>query len=280
MKNRPTIFLSAVLSGLIACAAMAVIPLSAEGAPGECLLAKPKTAAPPGQFWLHLNEWGSNRRCWVLRAKLEAPSQAKGSIPVQAARIGARTIDAPPTRSTDDAAADLPSTQAELPAQPRIEDDEKGAARTGAAPEVAEHAEQSLLNVERTESARLPPLASRAPEPASARPSAGASPATPVFVAQTRETNQHASAEASRLSVAQVTEATAARPIRAPSFVQIFFLAIFFGPALYLLAAGVIRRLTPAEERQSPVYASLDDAPGHRMLLPPQLEPRGDAVRS
>ena len=77
---------------------MAVIPLSAEGAPGECLLAKPKTAAPPGQFWLHLNEWGSNRRCWVLRAKLEAPSQAKGSIPVQAARIGARTIDAPPTR--------------------------------------------------------------------------------------------------------------------------------------------------------------------------------------
>ena len=92
MKNRPTIFLSAVLSGRIACAAMAVIPLSAEGAPGECLLAKPKTAAPPGQFWLHLNEWGSNRRCWVLRAKLEAPSQAKGSIPVQAARIGARTI--------------------------------------------------------------------------------------------------------------------------------------------------------------------------------------------
>jgi hypothetical protein len=42
-----------------------------EGAPGECLLAKPKTAAPAGQYWLRLGDWLTTRPCWVLRAKLE-----------------------------------------------------------------------------------------------------------------------------------------------------------------------------------------------------------------
>lgn len=71
MTNRPTIFLRAVFTVLLAFTSVAVIPLSAEGAPGECLLAKPKTAAPAGQYWLRLGDWLTTRPCWVLRAKLE-----------------------------------------------------------------------------------------------------------------------------------------------------------------------------------------------------------------
>src|SRR5258705_12500420 len=105
--NRPTIFLRAVFTVLVAFISVAVIPLRAEGAPGECLLAKPKTAAPAGQYWLRLGDWLTNRHCWVLRAKLE-PSQAKRAAAA-----------ATPVRATEDAAADPLSVRADLPAQPR-----------------------------------------------------------------------------------------------------------------------------------------------------------------
>jgi hypothetical protein len=59
-------------------------------------------------------------------------------------------------------------------------------------------------------------------------------------------------------------------------------LAIFCGPAFYLLAAGTIRRLRPAEvaRRPLPHIISLDDASAHIALLPPRLEAHEDTVAS
>src|ERR1700761_1405627 len=98
MTNRPTRFLRAVFTAIVSLTSVAVMPLSAESAPGECLLAKPKTAAPAGQYWLHISDWLTNRHCWVLRARIE-PSQAKGA----ASRTGARPqTGTAPARATED----------------------------------------------------------------------------------------------------------------------------------------------------------------------------------
>jgi len=279
MTNRPTGFLRAVFTGVIACISTAVIPLNAEAAPGECLVARPKTAAPPGQFWLHLSDWATNRRCWVLRARLETTSQAKGAIAVQAARPGTRATGAPPARAPEDAAPNEAATRTESP-QPRIKDDGKAASGSDAA---SEHADQSLSNAEHSDTAKLPPLASGTPEATDARSPARGSTSTLAFAVRAQEMNRptilpmdrNTSTEASSTPAPSVTETKIeTREIRASHFLELLLSAIFFGPAFYLLAARAIRRMA---EPPRP-YASLGDASAERTLLPPP--PRENAAPS
>jgi hypothetical protein len=277
MTNRPTRLLRAVFTVLAAGTSIAVIPLSAEGAPGECLFARPKTAAPAGQYWLHLSDWLTNRRCWVLRAKLE-PTQAKG-----AARTGARTaVGTTPARTTEDTAADPLSTRADRPPRPRIRDDGKAALATSAPLGVSDRADRNLSNFASPLDARLPPLGPSAPEASAALSLASEPPATPALAAPIQKTNQHASTEASPESVLAVAEPiTEASAFGAPASLQILLLAIFCGPAFYLLAAGTMRRLRPAEAERGPLpYISLDDASANRTLLPPRLESNESSVSS
>jgi hypothetical protein len=280
MTNRPTRLLRAVLSGLVACASIAIIPLSAEGAPGDCLLTRPKTAAPPGQYWLHLSDWINNRHCWVLRAKIETPSQAKGSASVQAARAGARTSGATPARSPEDTGSNELPARTDLFAQPRIKDDGKGASAADATARMSERADQNISRAEQPDRARLPPVASREVEATGIRFPASGSQATPAFATQAQMTDRSASIEAGPAPLSTVAETTTeTRAIGAPSLLQMLLLAIFCGPALYLLAAGAIRRLAEPKPRPQP-YASLENASAERALLPPRLESNENAVAS
>jgi hypothetical protein len=302
MTNRPTIFLRAVFTALLAFTSVAVIPLSAEGAPGECLLAKPKTAAPAGQYWLRLGDWLTNRQCWVLRAKPE-PSQAKRAAPAQAARAGARpAAAATPVRATEDAAADALSVRADPPPQPRVTGDGKVASVAAVSPAASDRADRKPSNLVQPDDAglhdarlhdaslhdpRLPPLGQHTPEaPATALALASEPPALSTFAAATLKASQLASIEASQESASESTPAVAeptteARAFAAPDSLQMLLLAIFCGPAFYLLAAGTIRRLRPAEAKRRPLaYISLDDTSAHRMLLPPRLEANEDTVAS
>jgi len=278
MTNRPTIFLRAVFTVLVAFISVAVIPLSAEGAPGECLLAKPKTAAPAGQYWLRLGGWLTNRHCWVLRAKLE-PSQAKRAAAAQAARAGARpAAAATPVRATEDAAADPLSVRADLPAQPRVMGDGK-VASVAVSPAASDRADRKPSNLVQSDDARLPPLGQHTPEaPAAALALAGEQSTISAFAAATPKASEHASIDASPESVSEPT--TEARAFAAPDSLQMLLLAIFCGPAFYLLAAGTIRRLRPVEvaRRPLPYIISLDDASAHRALLPPRLEANENTV--
>jgi hypothetical protein len=278
MTNRPTIFLCAVFAGLVACASLAVLPLSAKAAPGECLANRPKTAAPPGQFWLHLTEWTRNRRCWVLRAKLESPSQAKGSASL-AARAGTRTAGPTPARSIEDKAIDQLSTRAELSVRSQVKNDDKGASVAGPTAGVSERPDPGLLKVEHPDGASLSP-ASPAPEAKTALALASEQPATTAFVSPPQKTSQLASIETGPVTVLPMVETThPARAIGAPNFLQMLLLAIFCGPAIYLLTAGAIRRRTePA--RALPSFPGLDNAPAERALLPPQPESRENARSS
>ncbi len=280
MTNRPTRLLRAVLTGLVACTSITIIPLSAEGAPGDCLLTKPKTAAPPGQYWLHLSDWITNRHCWVLRAKIETPSQAKGSASVQAARAGART-SATPARSPEDAGSNELPARTDLFPQPRIKDDGKGASAADATAGMSERVDQNISRAEHPDRARLPPVASREVEATGVRFPTSGSQATPAFVAQAQMTDRRASIEAGPAPLSTVAETTTeARTIgAAPNLLQILLLAIFCGPALYLLGAGAIRRLAEPRPRPRP-YTSLENASAERALLPPRLEPNENAVAS
>lgn len=295
MMNRPTIFLRAVFAVLVAFTLVAVIPLSAEGAPGECLLAKPKTAAPAGQYWLRLGDWLTNRHCWVLRAKLE-PSQAKRAAAAQAARAGARpAASAMPVPATEDAAADPLSVRADLPAQPRVMVDgnaASGAAVSQAASDRADRKPSNLVQPDdarlvdtRLPDTRLPPLGQHTPEaPAAALALASEPPATAFAAAKASQlASIEASQESASASAPAVAEPTTkARAFGAPNSLQMLLLAIFCGPAFYLLAAGTIRRLRPAEVARKPLpyIISLDDASAHRALLQPRLEANEDAVSS
>jgi hypothetical protein len=278
--NRPTIFLRSVFAVLVAFISVAVIPLSAEGAPGECLLAKPKTAAPAGQYWLRLGDWLTNRHCWVLRAKLE-PSQAKRAAAAHAARAGARpAAAATPVRATEDAAADPLSVRADLPAQPRVMGDGK-VASVAVSPAASDHADRKPSNLVQSDDARLPPLGQHTPEaPAAALALASEQSTISAFAAATPKASEHASIDASPESVSEPT--TEARAFAAPDSLQMLLLAIFCGPAFYLLAAGTIRRLRPAEaaRRPLPYIISLDDGSAHRALLPPRLEAHESTVSS
>jgi hypothetical protein len=265
MTKRPARVLRAGLSGLVACASIAVIPPRVEAAPSDCLLVRPTTAAPAGQYWLHLSEPGKNRSCWVLRAKLETPSQVK-------MRAG--------TRATEGTAPNQSPTGAELPPRPGITDDKKGASRTDAPPTVSDRAEQVLPHVENSDSAMLPPPGSRPPETFGAGSAASASLATPALTVQKPATEQHASIDASEPSVAPVAATNGnVRETGAISFLQLLFLATFFGPALYLFAVGAIRRLITAG-RPPPAYPSLREPSAPHALLPPRLEPSENAIQS
>jgi hypothetical protein len=286
LTNRPTIFLRAVFTALLAFTSVAVIPLNAEGAPGECLLAKPKTAAPAGQYWLRLGDWLTNRHCWVLRAKLE-PSQAKRAASTQAARAGARpAAAATPSRATEEATADPLSVRADLPPQPRVMADGKAASVAAASPAASDRADRKPSNLVQPDDARLPPLGQHTPEaPAAALALASEQPATAAFAAATLKASQLASIEVSQESASAPAVAeptTKVRAFAAPDSLRMLLLAIFCGPAFYLLAAGTIRRLRPAAvaRRPLPHIISLDDASAHIALLPPRLEAHEDTVSS
>jgi hypothetical protein len=274
MTNRPTRFLRAIFTGVIACTSIATIPVNAEAAPGVCLVAKPKNAAPPGQFWLHLNDWATNRHCWVLRARVETTSQAKGATAVQAARPATHATGAPPARTPEGAATNEAATRTGSSQQ---KDDGKAASGAGAAPE---HADQSLSYAEHSDTARLPPLASGPLEATDARATASGPTSTLAFAVRTQEINRvanpptdpHAGIEASSApapSVAKTTTET--HEIAASHFLELMLSAIFFGPALYLLAARAVRRVADPSRRPLP-YTSLSDASAERTLLPPPRE--------
>jgi hypothetical protein len=275
MTNRPTGFLRAIFIGVIACTSIATIPLNAEAAPGECRVARPKTAAPPGQFWLHLTDWATNRHCWVLRARIETTSQAKGAIAVQAARPATRATGAPPARAPEDAATNEAATRTDSPQLHK--DDGKAVSGTGAAPE---HADQSLSYAEHSDTARLPPLASGTPEATDARAPASGATSTLAFAVRAQEINRvtnpptdpHTSIEANSTPAPSIAETTIeTHGIGASHFLELMLSAIFFGPALYLLAARAIRRV--AEPPRPPLsHASLGDASAERTLLPPPRE--------
>jgi len=275
MTNRPTRFLRAIFTSVIAYGSIATIPLNAEAAPGECLVARPKTAAPPGQFWLHLNDWATNRHCWVLRARVETTSQAKGAIAVQAARPATRATGAPPARAPEDAATNEAATRTDSPQLHK--DDGKAISGAGAAPE---HADQSLSYAEHSATAQLPPLASGTPEATDASAAASGSTSTLAFAVRTQEINRATnpptdlptSIETNSTPAPSVAEATTeTHGIGASHFLELMLSAIFFGPALYLLAARAIRRVADPPRPPLP-YTTLGDASAERTLLPPPRE--------
>jgi hypothetical protein len=289
MTNRPTGFLRAVFAGVIAFTSIATLPLNAEAAPGECLTARPKTAAPPGQFWLHLSDWATNRHCWVLRARIETTSQAKGAIAAQAARPATRAAGAPPPRVPQEATSNEAATRTDSPQL--LKDDGKAVSGSDVAPE---HADQSLSYAEHSDTTKLPPLASGTPEATDARSPASGPTSTIAFAVRAQDVrtqdvraqemnrpinspaDRHRSIEANSTPAPSVTETTTqTREIEASRFLELLLSAIFFGPALYLLAARVIRRVT-----EPPPHPSLGDASAERTLLPPPLEPRENAAAS
>jgi hypothetical protein len=292
MTNRATRVLCAVLTGFVASTSIAVDSLRAEGASGKCYLFKPDIA-PPGQHWAPSIEPLTNRRCWLLR-KVETPSQARESIPLPVARAAVRTPATTPTRPAERTAPDASATRAELPAQPPVKQDGNGtAANAPAPPPAAELAEQNPPNVE-PPAAELRLLAPRAPDPALVLLSRA--PATPASTSQTQDTKQETRQEAKQeaqqetkqeprieaseapvAAAAETTEETHA--IHAPDALQMFLLAIFCGPALYLVVTSAIRRVARAG-RRSRRYASLHGAPAELALLPPRLESNENAVAS
>jgi hypothetical protein len=284
MTNRPTGFLRVVFAGVIAFTSIAILPLNAEAAPGECLTARPKTAAPPGQFWLHLSDWTTNRHCWVLRARIETTSQAKGAIAAQAARAATRAAGAPPARVPQEATSNEATTRTDSPQL--LKDDGKAVSGSDAA---LERADQSLSYAEHSDTTKLPPLTSGVPEATDSRSPAGAPPSTIAFAVRTQDVrpqemnrpinpaaDRHRNIEANSTPAPSVTETTTrTREIEASRFLELLLSAIFFGPALYLLAARAIRRVA-----EPPPHPSLGDASAERALLPPPLEPRENAAAS
>jgi hypothetical protein len=96
---------------------------------------------------------------------------------------------------------------------------------------------------------------------------------------QGQETSQRANLEPSDQSLAPVVAGhDRLRTTAALGFLQMIFVAMFFGPALYLIAAGAIRWLIGAGD-PLPSYASLNEPIPHA-LLPPRLEPSESAVQS
>jgi hypothetical protein len=276
MTNRPTGFFRCVFAGVIACTSIATIPLNAEAAPGECLVARPKNAAPPGQFWLHLNDLATNRHCWVLRARVETTSQAKGAIAAQAARPGTRATGALPARAPEEPAPNEATTRTDAPQLHK--NDERTASGSDA---VSERTDQSPSYAEHSDTAKLRPLTSPTTEAPDARSSASGSTSTLAFAIRAPDvraqemnppTDRPTSLEASSPpapSVAETTKRT--HEIRGSHVLELLLSAIFFGPALYLLAARAIRRV--AEPPRRPLfYASLGDASTERTLLPPPHE--------
>lgn len=287
MMNRATRCLCAALSGFVASTSIAVIPLRAEVTPGKCYLFKPETAPPSGQHWAQSSEPATNRRCWVLR-KIEAPSQAKASIPLPAPRAAARMTAATATQPTETAAINEPATATEWPAPPQVKHDGNGTAATepappAPAPERAEQnltAEQNPPNTAPPPAAELQPLAPRLPDAGLALLSRAL--VTPAPASQTtetkQETNPQPNVDAAEAPAAKSTEEP--REIGAPNALQLLLLAIFCMPALYLVTAGAIRRRTEPLRQPYPSYASLDGAPVERVLLPPRLEPNENTVSS
>jgi hypothetical protein len=188
-------------------------------------------------------------------------------------------------RATEDAAADPLSVRADLPAQPRVMGDGK-VASVAVSPAASDHADRKPSNLVQSDDARLPPLGQHTPEaPAAALALASEQSTISAFAAATPKASEHASIDASPESVSAPAVAeptTEARAFAAPDSLQMLLLAIFCGPAFYLLAAGTIRRLRPVEvaRRPLPYIISLDDASGHRALLPPRLEANEDTVAS
>jgi hypothetical protein len=288
MTNRATRVLCAVLTGIVASSSIAVIPLRAEGASGKCYLFKPEAAAPAGEHWSESIEPLTNRRCWTLK-KIDAPSQARAAVPLPVARAGARTPPATPSHpaqatATSAAATNATATPAALPAQPAVKDDAKSVAATEPAAPAAAGAEQDTRSLA-PPAAELQLLAPRAPDAALALLSRA--PATPAAVQATKqETRQEAPPQPASIETSEATAAPAAatpeqpRLIGPPNALQMFLLALFCGPALYLVVAGTIRRLAGA--RPQPYrYPSLDAAPAQRALMPPRrLEANEDVLTS
>jgi hypothetical protein len=288
MTNRPR-FLRAVFTGIVACGSIAIIAPGATAAPDECVLAKPTNAPPPGQYWLRLNDGLNNRHCWVLRAKV-GQSQAKGARPAHATPA-AEAMSARATAYTS--AAPSP-----MWADVLSNDEGKAPSEPSASPAVAARADQNPQDFAPPIDTKLPPPASQAPESPPALSPPGEQSASLAFgtqvatkiitqvAPQTQNTNQHASIEAGPEIVSTVVNTTlAAFTFKGSNSLQMLFLAIFCGPALYLVAAGTIRRLQPAKSEPAPLsYMSLasylDDASADRALLPARLEPNENSVSS
>src|SRR6478672_968251 len=103
-------FLSALSAGIVACAAIAVIPSGTLVAAEECLT-KPKDETPSGKRWYYRTDRGTKRQCWYLREQSETAPQAATSRPIRLAPPdGAPDRETELARSAADAHAELPSS--------------------------------------------------------------------------------------------------------------------------------------------------------------------------
>lgn len=116
MASRAAKFISAIFASVIAGAPVATMSQSAppasdeESAPAaanDCLSA-PKGVAPQGQHWYYRLERGTKRQCWYLRERGEKASQATATSAAAPAKPAAQRADAPPSRSPQDARAEVP----------------------------------------------------------------------------------------------------------------------------------------------------------------------------
>ena len=267
-------FLSAVSAGIVASAAIAMIPLSTVGAAEECLTT-PKDETPPGKHWYYRIERGTKRHCWYLRKEAETSSQAATSRPARrAAPEVAPDRETKLARSAVDAHAELP-----LP-QTVVEADLKISPTTPATSVDPRGAEQKLSNNASPETAQSP-VASRWPEPTGVFSSATERPISPSFVVAS------AAAPDANLDASADTDLTPKVPPVAPTKVetstmrtraslQMLLLGTFGTIALswltgsYLMAR--IRRRARRHTMLNPPEWPTEE-PIHHTGVPPRLEP-------
>lgn len=117
MPDRAAKFVSAILAGALASAALAGMSLNAARAADDCLLA-PKAETPDGSHWYYRIDRATKRHCWYLRTEGEPLSQTAAPNSSGPAKPVAPIVAAPIQRSVADAHAELPpQTSIEPPAR-------------------------------------------------------------------------------------------------------------------------------------------------------------------
>jgi hypothetical protein len=108
MPKRTVKFVSAIFTGILASAPLA-IPAHGETAPPDGCLTSPKGEAPSGTHWYYRIEHGTKRHCWYTRDQGEKQSQTAPQNISPAARVPVPAANPAPQRSPVDARAELSS---------------------------------------------------------------------------------------------------------------------------------------------------------------------------
>ncbi len=232
MASRAAKFISAIFASVIAGAPLTTVSQGANAAADDCL-SGPKGATPQGQHWYYRLERGTKRQCWYLREEGAAatPSAATTGNPVT------QNSDATPSRSVQDAHAEMPQPAA----------DQDAAASLPPAPPPAAPPAPARVGVAATDDStqQQPAVASRWPDVSATSPAVSAPAAPTVAVTNTRQKLQAAPSPAA----SPVTLAAADVPPAKPTgSIPTLLLVVLGALAIAGLSGSIIYRFAGSRD--------------------------------